>query len=84
MGRRPREELPPDIELGVAFGARTLRFETVPKVETGYEGNPGHDVRTEGERDGLPDQVKTGVTYRRVRIRGRATLRIKDVDEDVR
>jgi hypothetical protein len=82
-GRRPREE-PPDIELGVALSARSLRFETVPKVETGYEGNPGHDVRTEGERHGLPDQVNAGVTYRRVRIRGRATLRIEEPNQDVR
>jgi hypothetical protein len=77
-GRRPWEEPPPDIELGVSLRARTLRFETVPKVETGFDGNPGHDVRTEGERDGLPDRVKAGVTYRRVRIRGRATLRIEE------
>jgi hypothetical protein len=82
VGEEPHKEPPPDIELGVSLRARTLRFETVPEVETGYEGNPGHDVRTEGERDGLPDQVKTGVTYRRVRIRGRATLRIKDVNEE--
>jgi hypothetical protein len=78
----PRKEPAPDVELGVSLRARTLRFETVPEVKTGFDGNPRYEAHTEGEREGLPDRVKAGVTYRRVRVRGRATLRIVEQSED--
>jgi hypothetical protein len=84
VGEEPPKEPAPDIELGVSLRARTLRFETVPEVKTGFDGNPGYEAHTEGEREGLPNRVKAGVTYRRVRIRGRATLRIEEANEDVR
>jgi hypothetical protein len=72
------EALTPDIEFGVSLRARTLRFEKVPDVSTGFDGTPGYTARTESEREGLPDQVKAGVTYRRIMIRGRTTLRIDE------
>jgi hypothetical protein len=85
---RPRGEPPPDLELGLSLRARSLRFRTVPKVKAGFDGTPAYDVRTESQRDGLPARVKQGVTYRRVRVRGRATLRVAEqiakADEDVR
>jgi hypothetical protein len=82
-GRRSRAQPPPDLELGVSLRARSLRFEAVPKAKTGFSGTPRYDVRTESERDGLPGRVKPGVTYRRVKVRGRATLRIAEPNEDV-
>ena len=78
MGKEPPRAPTPDIELGVSLRARTLRFETVPEVKTGFEGTPGYAAHTEGEREGLPNRVKAGVTYRRILIRGRTTLRIDE------
>jgi hypothetical protein len=78
VGEEPTQEPTPDIELGVSLRARTLRFETVPEVKTGFDGNPGYEAHTEGEREGLPRRVKAGVTYRRIMIRGRTTLRIEE------
>ena len=78
MGKKPRKASTPDIELGVSLRARTLRFEKVPEVRTGFEGTPGYTVHTEGEREGLPNRVKAGVTYRRILIRGRTTLRVDE------
>ena len=66
----------PDIELGVSIRARSLRFDQVPEIEAGHDGTPGHEVQGRLERENLPDRVQAGVTYRRVRVRGRATLRI--------
>ena len=78
MGREPPEAPTPDIELGVSLRARALRFEKVPEVKTGFDGTPGYTAHSEGEREGLPDRVKAGVTYRRIMIRGRTTLRIDE------
>ena len=78
MDKEPPKAPTPDIELGVSLRARTLRFAKVPEVKTDFDGTPGYAAHTEGEREGLPKRVKAGVTYRRIMIRGRTTLRIDE------
>jgi hypothetical protein len=78
VGKEPPKAPTPDIQLGVSLRARTLRFEKVPEVKAGFDGTPGYVARTEGEREALPSRVKAGVTYRRIMIRGRTTLRIDE------
>jgi len=78
VGKEPPKAPAPDIELGVSLRARALRFEKVPEVKTGFDGTPGYTAHSEGEREGLPNRVKAGVTYRRIRFRARTTLRIDE------
>ena len=60
----------PDIEVGVTFRAKRLRFEEEPDVETRVTGRS----ESKQERDNLPDKVEPGVTYRNVEIRAGAGL----------
>jgi hypothetical protein len=43
---------------------RKLRFRVVPDTRTWSEGDPDAEVEASEERDGLPDTVEPGVTYR--------------------
>jgi hypothetical protein len=56
----------PDIELGAVVRAKRLRFNSVPETQG-----------SASEREGLPDRVEPGVTYRDVRVRWRAAARIR-------
>ena len=75
-GSRSRQDPPPDIEMGFSLRARELHFDSVPEIQTGSYGTPGHEVKAEARREGLPDRVEAGVTYGKVRMRGRVGLRI--------
>ena len=78
MGRKRPGKTAPDIEIGASLQARELRFEAVPDMKTRFEGDPGYEAEVQTEREGLPDRIDPGVTYRRVRVRGRASMRIAD------
>lgn len=54
----------PDIEIGAALKAKKLRFDRVPETEVRYAG----DSRSATERENLPREVQSGVTYRDVEI----------------
>ena len=83
----------PDVEIGAAASAKSLRFKRKPRVEVDTHAESEIDPelaremdRVEGEggshteRENLPDEVEPGVTYRDVRVRWRAAARLKDVD----
>jgi hypothetical protein len=59
----------PDIEVEVRAVARELRFRSRPRMRT--SGDAG------SEREGLPERVEPGRTYRNARIRGWLRGRIK-------
>jgi hypothetical protein len=59
----------PDIELTADVKARELRFEEVPETEVRFPGDPERDSVSETEREGVPEEVEPGVTYRNPRIR---------------
>jgi hypothetical protein len=85
----------PDVEIGAAASAKSLRFKRKPRVEVNTHAESEIDPelaremdRVEGEggshteRENLPDEVEPGVTYRDVRVRWRAAARLKDVDAE--
>lgn len=85
----------PDVEIGAAASAKSLRFKRKPRVEVNTHAESEIDPelaremdRVEGEggshteRENLPDEVEPGVTYRDVHVRWRAAARLKDVDAE--
>jgi hypothetical protein len=72
---RPAEPLA-DVEIGAAVRAKRLRFDRVPETEVEFETGPDGESDSLTERENLPDEVETGVTYRDVRVRWRGGARI--------
>ena len=54
----------PDVEISARVKSRKLRFEEVPETETRFWGSPGRRSVSGTERENLPDEVESGVTYR--------------------
>ena len=80
----------PDVEIGAPASAKKLRLRKKPKVEVSTRAYREVDprladelerVEAEGgsrtERENLPDEVEPGVTYRDVRVRWRASVRLR-------
>jgi hypothetical protein len=67
---------PPDIDVSASARARRLRFNVVPPSSVSFEGFPGHIGESSTAREGLPDRVREGVTYRDVSVRWRAVARV--------
>ena len=68
----------PDVEIAVALAAEELRFECKPKVDVvAYSDSPATAEAT-SERENLPDNLETGVTYRDFAIRWRVAARLKE------
>ena len=80
----------PDVEIGAAARAKSLRFKRRPRTEVEVHGEAHIDERladeidraeietaSGSERHNLPDEVEPGVTYRDVQIRWRAAARIR-------
>ncbi|QIN79805.1 hypothetical protein GBA65_16130 [Rubrobacter marinus] len=59
----------PDVEISARVKARKLRFEEVPETSTRALGSPGREFVSGTERENLPDEVTSGVTYRNSRVR---------------
>lgn len=70
LGLRPGEV--PDVEICGSVRAREIRWGTVPETRVWADGEPGVRASAKSEREGLPDQVEPGVTYRDVRVRWHA------------
>jgi hypothetical protein len=83
----------PDVEIGAAASAKSLRFKRRPRVEVKTHAESEVDPelarameRIEGEggsyseRENLPDEVEPGVTYRDVHVRWRAAAELKDAE----
>jgi hypothetical protein len=67
-----------DIEIAARASARKLRFAKVPNVELRFRG----DGVERSEREGLPQQVRPGVTYRDLRVGWRAGARVNPELDD--
>ncbi len=59
----------PDVEISATVSSRELRFEEVPETETRFFGHPERTSVSGTERENLPDEVQSGVTYRDSSIR---------------
>jgi hypothetical protein len=66
----------PDVEISATVRSRELRFEEVPETETRFSGHPERDSVSGTERENLPDEVETGVTYRDSRVRLRIASKL--------
>jgi hypothetical protein len=59
----------PDVEISATVKSRELRFEEVPETRTRFWGSPGQESISGTERENLPDEVESGVTYRDSSVR---------------
>jgi hypothetical protein len=71
-------ERPPDLEIAAAVRADEVRFEVKPRVRVvAYSDWPAM-AETDAARQGLPDEVEPGVTYRDVAARWWVGVRLGD------
>lgn len=68
----------PDVEISATVKSRELRFEEVPETRTRFWGSPERESVSGTERENLPDEVKSGVTYRDPRVRLRIASGLTD------
>jgi hypothetical protein len=68
----------PDVEIAVALRAEELRFECKPKVDVVTYSDSPATAESASERENLPDNLETGVTYRDFAVRWRVAARLKE------
>ena len=68
----------PDVEIAVALRAEELRFECKPKVDVVVYSDSPATAESATERENLPDDLETGVTYRDFAVRWRVAARLKE------
>ncbi|SDQ47743.1 hypothetical protein [Thermostaphylospora chromogena] len=68
--RRPDRRLrdSADIVFSASVQAESLHFTAVPWSEVTFHGEPGEESASGSRREGLPDHVTEGETYRAIRI----------------
>ena len=81
MAKRSRAAREPDVEIAARVRARELRFESKPNVRVVVYSDAPAEGGTEGERDGLPDELQPGVTYHDIDVRWRVGARLIDTEE---
>ena len=70
----------PDLEIAVSARADEVRFECKPQVRVRAYSNVPATAESISERDNLPDEMQSGVTYRDISVRWRASVRLDDPD----
>jgi hypothetical protein len=75
-GRELGDDELADVEVLTGLRATSLRFEVVPEVEVWFEAEPGERSSSKTERDNLPEEVDSGVTYEDIGVRWQARSRI--------
>jgi hypothetical protein len=70
----------PDLEIAASASADEVRFECKPEVRVRAYSNVPATAESISERDNLPDEVQSGVTYRDISVRWRASVRLDDPD----
>jgi hypothetical protein len=70
----------PDVEIAAAVRAEELRFECKPEVRVRAYANAPASAESVSERENLPDELETGVTYRNFSVRWRLAARLDDPD----
>jgi hypothetical protein len=74
-------ERPPDIEIAVAVRADEVRFDIKPQVRVvAYADSPAI-AEKDAARQGLPDEVEPGVTYRDAAARWRVAAWLRDPED---
>jgi hypothetical protein len=68
----------PDVEIAAAVRAKELCFECKPDVRVVAHANAPASATSVSERENLPEELETGVTYRDFAIRWRAAARLDD------
>jgi hypothetical protein len=68
----------PDVEIAASVRAKELRFECKPEVRIGAYADAPASAEHVAERENLPDEVESGVTYRDVAVRWRLAARLED------
>jgi hypothetical protein len=70
----------PDVEIVAAVRAREMRIECKPEVDVvAYADSPAR-AESASERENLPDELETGVTYRDFAVRWHVAARLEDPD----
>jgi hypothetical protein len=70
----------PDVEIAAAVRADEMRFECKPNVDVRAYADSPATAKSVSERENLPDELETGVTYRDFAVRWRVAARLKDPD----
>lgn len=73
----------PDVAIGARVRADSLIFETVPRVEVTFTGNPGSETVDRTERINLPESVEPRVLYRDIGVVLTITSTLPDIEEIV-
>lgn len=68
---------PPAISLAAGVHAKSARWASAPRVTSDSHARPGHESSHATEREGLPERVRSGTTYRRVAVRVRTALALR-------
>jgi hypothetical protein len=71
-------EREPDVEIAAAVRAEELRFECKPEVDVIAYSNSPASAESISERENLPDELETGVTYWDFAVRWRLAARLDD------
>lgn len=72
----------PDVEISAAVRAKELRFECKPEVDVRAWADSPASAESVSERENLPDELETGVTYRDFAVRWRLAARLEDPPPD--
>jgi hypothetical protein len=70
----------PDVEIAVSLRADEVRIDCKPQIDVGAYANAPASAELVSERENLPDEVDTGVTYRNIAVRWRLSARLDDPD----
>jgi hypothetical protein len=82
MSRRDARRRSRDISFTATVQAQQMRWDEVPDVHVTFTGSPGFESVSENDCIGLPDRVRAGVTYRKVRVDYRLECALRDELDD--
>jgi hypothetical protein len=66
------------ITFGAMVQAEEVRFDAVPNTDVEFTGCPSYESETSSERTNLPGRVRSGVTYRDIRVRYRLVCELAE------
>jgi hypothetical protein len=72
----------PDVEIAAVVRAREVCFECKPEIEVRAYADSPASAESVSERENLPDELETGVTYRDFAVRWRLAARLEDPPPD--
>ena len=72
---------PPDVEIDATVAAWRLRFGRRPCAGVGFHGESLAESHSGSERENLPEEIESNVTYRNVRVRWRGAAWLEEPSE---